>query len=326
MKEGLTEKENLMLVINGQQPQWIPSFQDAVGISRSIALGFKRDVATGYNVDAVGVEFETTADGDVPAYSKTGRVRLEDITQWRDVMPQIDLSRIDWEAEAAEIRNVTVGEGRACNFIGASIFEELHYMMGTEGAFEALLLEPEACYECMSAITDFWIDAYRREARYLKPELVVLMDHVATQNGMLLSPKLYRELIAPHNKRFFEAVRESGAIAQVHCDGYIEDILPDYAAMGVQMIQPFQVYNDINAAKEKYGFIAVGGWDSFGRGNQKDSTEEEIRQSVRLAMDTYGVGNRYVFWQSGVTPAFRRTQEILEDEARIYGRKFFEKN
>lgn len=325
MKNLLTEKENLDLVLEGKQPQWLPSFLDAVGLARPLAVGRKRDTSTGFNVDIFGVEFETTVDGDVPVYSKTGRVRLDDITKWREIMPKVDLSRIDWESEAAEIRSRIVGDGRACNLTCGWIFEELHYLMGTEGAFEALLEEPEEAYACMSAITDFWIDVLYREAQFLKPEIVVLMDHVATQNGMMLSPTLYRELIAPHNKRFFEAVRNLGSVAQIHCDGYIEDILPDYARMGVQMVQPFQIYNDINKAKEEYGFVAVGGWDSFGRGNQKDSTEEEIRQSVRLAMDTYGVGNKYVFWQSGVTPAFRRNQEILADEARKYGRAFYSK-
>lgn len=45
-----------------------------------------------------------------------------------------------------------------------------------------------------------------------------------------------------------------------------------------------------NAKAWIYGLIAIGGWDSFGRGNQADSTEEEVRDSVRLAMDTYGPG------------------------------------
>lgn len=320
---NLTEKENMALVLAGKIPEWIPSFLDAAGLARPIAMGRHRDPKTGLNIDAFGVEFETTLDGDVPAYSKTGRFRLEDVTKWRNVMPQVNLDWIDWDAEASEIRAKIVREGRMCSLTAGWIFEELHYMMGTEGVFESMILEPEACYECMSAITDFWIAVFRRLAEHLKPELVVLMDHVATQSGMMLSAKMYRELIAPHNKRFFAAVRETGAAAQIHCDGLIEAILPDYAEMGVQMIQPFQIYNDINAAKEKYGFIAVGGWDSFGRGNQRDSTEEEIRASVRTAMDTYGPGGRYVFWQSGVTPAFRRNQEILADEARKYGRLFY---
>ena len=91
------------------------------------------------------------------------------------------------------------------------------------------------------------------------------------------------------------------------------------------MIQPFQVFNDINRAKVKYSMTAIGGWDAFGPGNQKDSTEEEIRASVRLAIDTYAPGGRYVFWESGATDAFPETVRIIRDEARIYGHQYYNK-
>ena len=81
----------------------------------------------------------------------------------------------------------------------------------------------------------------------------------------------------------------------------------------------------INLYKEKYGLIAIGGWDSFGKGNQADSTEEEVRDSVRLAMDTYGPGGRYIFWESGITPRFQEQGEYLADEARKYGSSFYQK-
>lgn len=324
-KKTITEKENFALVLSGQQPAWLPNWLDAAAMVRSLAVGRKRDPKTGYHVDIFGVEFETTADGDVPAYSKTHRVRLDDIREWKTVMPEVALNQIDWEADANALRKEFVKEGQMCSLTVGWIFEELHYMMGTEGAMEALLLEPEAAYACMDAMADFWIDVMRRLYPYLKPESIMMMNHLATHKGLLISPRTYREMIAPIDAKFVAAVRDLGAIAQIHCDGYIEDILPDFCAMGVQMLQPFQIYNDINAAKDQYGLIAVGGWDAFGRGNQQDSSEEEIRASVRQAMDAYGPGGRYVFWQSGVTPSYAYHQDILANEARRYGAEFYAK-
>lgn len=320
-----TERENLALVLDGQQPAWLPNWLDAAAMVRSLAVGRKRDPKTGFNVDVFGVEFETTADGDVPAYSKTHRFRLKDITEWKTVMPELRLDRIDWEADAKALRNRFVKDGQMCSLTAGWIFEELHYMMGTEGAMEALLLEPEAAYDCMDAMADFWIDVIRRLHPFLKPEIIMMMNHLATHKGLLISPRTYREVIAPIDTKLVAAIRDLGAIAQIHCDGCIEDILPDFCNMGVQMLQPFQIYNDINAAKNKYDLVAVGGWDAFGRGNQQDSSEEEIRASVRQAMDAYGPGGRYVFWQSGVAPSFTYHQDILTDEARRYGGGFYVK-
>jgi hypothetical protein len=109
----------------------------------------------------------------------------------------------------------------------------------------------------------------------------------------------------------------------MHVDGSVEAIMPDYAEIGVRMIQPFQVFNDINLYKEKYGIVAVGGWDAFGPGNLPGSTEEDTRASVRLAMDSYGPGGRYAFWNSGATPRYPDRLKWIDDEAEKYGKAFY---
>ena len=154
----------------------------------------------------------------------------------------------------------------------------------------------------------------------------MLVNHIASHRGLLMSPETYRNIIKPADKKFISAVRDLGAYAEIHSDGLIEDIIPDFAEMGVQVLQPLQVFNDVNTIKHKYGMTAIGGWDAFGPGNQKDASDDEIRASVRLAMDTYGKGNRYVFWESGLTPVFERHKTILADEARVYGLNYYSQN
>lgn len=315
----ITEKENFMRVLAGERPQWIPDFFQACMMADYGRLGYRYEKDTGHWIDAFGVVFEDAPDGRVPIHGRNASCRLSDIENWKSVIPDIDFGRIDWEAEAAAIR-AKAGEDRIINLNAGYIWEQMHFLMGFENAFVALLTEPDICAEFFNALADFWIEALRRIYPYLKPELVMLFDHLATERGTLIAPDTYRQLIKPADRRFIEAVRDLGAYAELHCDGNIEELLPDFAEIGVQVLQPLQVFNDINAAKEKYGFIAIGGWDSFGPGNQKDATEEEIRQSVRTAMDRYGEGNRYVFWESGVTPVFQYNARILADEAYHYGR------
>ena len=115
------------------------------------------------------------------------------------------------------------------------------------------------------------------------------------------------------------------AYPEIHTDGEFEAILGDYAEMGIKVIQPVQIYNDIEAAKKKYGFVCIGGWDSFGPGNLPDSTEEEVRQSVRTAMDAYGKTNRYAIYFSGCTARNPERMAILADEAEKYGHSFYKK-
>ena len=319
----ITEKENMLLCIEGKKPAWLPSFYDACSIVGVEALERVKDPKTGYAVDIFGTEFTSTIDGPVPLSNLNQDYRLKDVSKWREVMPAVDLKAIDWESEAARIRAL-VPDDKMIVYQGGPVWEQLHYMMGFEAALVALIEEPEAAQECMGAIADFWIDALRHLFRHLKPDMVVFGEHMATAKGPLMSPATYREVIKPVHRKMFSAVLELGAITEIHCDGYIEPFLPDFAEIGIMSLQPFQIFNDINRLKEQYNIIAFGGWDCFGRANQSDSTEEEVRASVRLAMDTYSPGYRFAFLQGGVAPRYKKNQEWLADEARKYGRTFYQ--
>lgn len=324
-KKELTEKENLHLVLEGRTPQWVPSFMDACSFVSSVAIGRKKDPKTGLMVDVFGTEFTSTIDGPMVNHTKQGGFRLKDITKWKEIMPDIDLSAIDWEEDANIVRNKLTKPGQAINYTGAWLWEQMHYMMGFENALASLVEEPEASFELLNALADFYIEAHKYACKYLKPDMIMVQDHVATHKGLLISPKTFRELIKPVEKRVVDAILEIGAYPEIHVDGNIEAIIGDYAEIGFKVIQPFQVFNDINRAKVKYSMTAIGGWDAFGPGNQEDSTEEEIRASVRLAIDTYAPGGRYVFWESGATDAFPETVRIIRDEARIYGHQYYNK-
>ena len=322
-KTDVTEKENLLLCIEGKKPAWLPSFYDAcsqVGIS---AFARKKDPNTGYIVDIFGTEFTSTIDGPIPVHNVTRRFRLDDVTKWREVMPDIQLDRIDWEQEANRIRSMAP-EDKMMLLGGGPVWEQLHYMMGFENALVSLLTEPEGVFECLNGLADFWLDSLRRLCKYIKPDMVVFAEHMANTKGTLMSPATYRKVIKPVHQKMFNAVRDLGIITEMHCDGYIEDILPDFAEIGVMALQPFQIMNDINRLKTEYQVTAIGGWDCFGRGNQEDTTEQEARASVRQAMDTYSPGYRYVFLQGGAAPRYPRNLEWLADEARTYGRTFYQ--
>lgn len=321
----LTEKENIQLVFEGKQPEWLPFYTDACARMLTPSLERKLDPKTGYRVDPFGVAFTQTPDGAIPANTMSGNFELEDVTEWKKVIPDINLKDIDWESEAKRIRAEKVKPGQIIDYTAGYIWEELHYMMGFEQALVSLLVEPEATIEALNAFADFWIEVIHLQCKYLKPEMITLMEHMANATGPLLSPQTYSKIIKPVHKRVVDVILDMGAIPCIHCDGAIEPLVPEFIDAGFQAIQPFQVFNDINKWKTETGIIAIGGWDAFGRGNQKDSTEEEVRKSVRDAMDTYGPGGRYVFWGSGITPQYKHLSAFMADEARHYGHAFYNK-
>ena len=322
----ISEKENLQLVLDGKKPAWLPNYGKAVQRIRNTVLGSRKDPVTGYTVDAFGVEFLWTEDGRMPAYTtNNGKVVLKDVTKWKEIILDNKLKSLDWEGIARDMLSNVDRDQKMISFDNNRIWDQFHYLMGFENALMALLEEPEACHDCMQYLANYQIESIRLIYKYLKPDIIMFSEHIATPLGLLMSPRTYREVIKPAHKKAFSAIAELGAIPQIHVDGLIEDVLPDLHEMGVKMLQPFQVFNDINAAKAKYGFTAVGGWDAFGRGNQFDSTEEEVRASVQLAMDNYGPGYRYVFNAGGISRRYPEYNKWASDEAYTYGRTFYHK-
>jgi len=322
-----TERENMMMVLHHEKPEWVPNFGNSAAFLFNYGCDRTLDERDGMYYDKMGVAFVLEGGGFMPHNTKTGTFELTDVTQWESVMPTFDGSAVDWEAETKKmLTSITTLYGQESddhiyNYIVGYLWDELHYMMGFNNALLALVSEPDATRAFLCAMADYYIACMERQFAIFKPDLAMVMDHVANAPGLMMSPDTYRAVIKPAEKKIYDALHDYGIQTEIHVDGRCMDILPDYKEMGIEAIQPFQVMNDIEGAKKEYGFIAIGGWDSFGPGNMADSTEEEVRQSVRTAMDAYAPTGDYAFWCSGVLD--KRIAGIIADEADIYGHAFY---
>lgn len=321
------------MVLNHEKPEWVPNF----GKASRFFFGYGCDRAVnpknGYYYDHFGVEFELEKGplgGYMPTNTKTRKFELEDITEWKTVMSKVDLGKVDWEEETKKMLGndiklfYTMGnEDYVSNYIVGYLWDELHYMMGFENALYSIAAEPEAAADFLNAMADFYIDCMLEQFKYWKPDVAMTMDHVANDAGLLMSPSSYREIVKPAQKKIFDVLKDQNIKVETHVDGKIDAIIPDYAEIGVEVLQPFQVFNDIEKAKKDYNMVAIGGWDAFGPGNMDDASEEEVRASVRKAMDAYAPTYNYAIWFSGASATSKEKMFWLNDEAEKYGHAFY---
>jgi uroporphyrinogen-III decarboxylase len=61
-------------------------------------------------------------------------------------------------------------------------------------------------------------------------------DDWGSQTGMLVQPRLWRQLFKPRYAEMFRVVRQAGMDVWFHSDGKINDILPDLVEIGVTVI------------------------------------------------------------------------------------------
>jgi len=228
-------------------------------------------------------------------------------------------------AATAELANVDRDKFPVEVFNACCIYERLAAFMGFENALIALVEEPEATFELLSALTDFKVNLIKHFAQYYKPDTFVYFDDVAAEKNLFMSPNTYAELIKPLHTKICQAAIDCGIIPIQHTCGKAEAVIEHMIDEGAAAWHAVQPTNDIETLIQTYGdrFTIIGGYNSNGKPGYETATEEEMRAEVRRCLDTYGkYGRGFVFsgfllTSEGYSDQFAPTQ-IMADEVAKY--------
>jgi len=171
------------------------------------------------------------------------------------------------EAYAEMIKKIRFYQDERQRFVYVQtpgIFEALNSIFGIENHLAYMLL-----YE------DDLRQVYRRQAEWNRRfalnciELGVDMVHVSDdwggQHNLLFSPALLHSLIIPYHQVTVEAVKQAGCLISMHSDGNINDALDAIAALGYDVLHPYQesAGMDYQVYKSRYAdrFVLMGGLD-----------------------------------------------------------------
>jgi uroporphyrinogen decarboxylase len=88
-------------------------------------------------------------------------------------------------------------------------------------------------------------------------EVIQMNDDFGSQNSLQVSPKVYREIFKPRQRKWIEFVKaRTKAKVFLHCDGAVEEILPDFIEVGIDILNPLQTSArgmEPKRIKEKFG-------------------------------------------------------------------------
>jgi uroporphyrinogen decarboxylase len=118
------------------------------------------------------------------------------------------------------------------------------YMRGFERWYMDLLLAPDLIGALMDAILDVLMEITRRALEQVGDliDVVSCSDDIADQRGPQMSPDVYRKLIKPRHRRYFNLLHAmTPAKLLYHSCGTVGSLIPDFVEMGVDFINPVQV-------------------------------------------------------------------------------------
>ncbi len=249
----LSPKENALRLFCHEMPDYIPKY--GKGIINNVPIGgfWERPQGGKGGEDWFGIHW--SYEEGAPAPMPGPDYLLEDICDWREVVKFPDLDAFDWEKAAQTDRIPTFDFENNLHslMIHNGVYERLNCYMGMEEALVSLMLEPDECKDFFEAVADYKIKLIDKLHEYYKPDIIVYHDDWGSQNSLLMSPDVWRNLIKPATKRIIDHGKSLGIFMELHSDGMIKDIVPeiveDIAPDAIQLMS----INDIPALKKITG-------------------------------------------------------------------------
>ncbi|MBM4104140.1 MAG: methyltransferase [Planctomycetes bacterium] len=130
--------------------------------------------------------------------------------------------------------------------------------------------------------------------------VIQMNDDFGAQDALQIPPNLYREIFKPRQKKWVEFVKtRTNAKVFIHCDGAIEELLPDFIEIGIDILNPLQTSArgmEPEKIKKKYGKDLC----FWGGGVETQTTLpfgsiEDIRREVQQRIKLLSQGGGYVF-------------------------------
>lgn len=184
-----------------------------------------------------------------------------------------------------------------CSFleIGIVLFGYEQFMMN-------LVLEPELMEHWLDRMLEHDLEILGELLAIAGPYISVIQmnDDFGAQDALQVSPELYRKFFKPRQKQWVEFVKSrTDAKVFIHCDGAIEQILPDFIEIGIDVLNPLQTSAkgmDPGKIKRTYGQDLC----FWGGGVETQTTLpfgslDAIKKEVGERIELLGRNSGYVF-------------------------------
>jgi len=190
----------------------------------------------------------------------------------RELLDKADFSKVDDFCAKAE-RFVKAGTL-------ARPFERLQFLRGTENLYLDLGYGTSAVLGLLRQLHEFFVREMELWAA-TAVDAVGFMDDWGSQNALLISPDMWRELFKPLYADYCRLARRAGKFVFFHSDGNISAIYPDLIEIGVDAVNSQLFCMDIEALAARHkGKITF--WGELDRQHLLPfGTPEQVKEGVR---------------------------------------------
>jgi uroporphyrinogen decarboxylase len=204
-------------------------------------------------------------------------------------------------------------------FIGCDVspclFEMLCRVRGMEQTITDLAADRPLAEHLLARAAAFALALSREACNRFPLDMLWTGDDIGGQQGMIMSPRTWRELIKPHLARIFAVGKAHGLWVAYHACGAIRPIIPDLIEMGLDILNPIQCNcpgMDAGDLKREYGahLTFMGGVDT--QELLPHGTAAQVRSATeRLLQVMTADGGGYILAASHTIPPETPLENIL---------------
>lgn len=170
--------------------------------------------------------------------------------------------------------------------LSSPIFQRAWFLRGFDNLLMDLALHEDFVHELADMIMDYTTKVVTEAISY-DIDAFFLMDDWGQQEGLLMSPEMWRAYFKPGMEKLFKMVKDRGLFLFFHSCGDIECLIPELIEMGLDVLNPFQPeVMDVCEIKRKYGsrlsfYGGVGTQELLPHGTVHE-VEADVRDKIRI--------------------------------------------
>jgi uroporphyrinogen decarboxylase len=325
----MNSRQRVLAALERKVPDRIPTFEAAIDsqVIQAIAPGANLfDFVDQVGLDAVAVRpdmnYETLEDGSLRdergmILRRTTQDYLEPVNAVIDGMD--GLRRFEFPDPYAPHRFCTLRKavGRFRGRLPVIAFlrdgwSEVRDLLGFSRALIELHDHPGLVRGILEKAADYYGEMGRLAAQF-GAEIAFSGDDLAGNNGLLMSPRHFRELILPVLKRLFAKWHSYGLHVIKHSDGNLDSILDLLVESELDCLHPIDPLAgmSLERVKREYGArICIMGNVNCA-GNLVFGTEKQVVDEVRHCIETGAPGGGYILSSSNSIPRSVKPKNYL---------------
>lgn len=206
--------------------------------------------------------------------------------------------------------------------IYGSHFEKAYFARGIENFLADLAGEPEYAEKLLKKIIDKNVVMLENIVEITDIDGILLGSDWGSQRSLLMSPTIWRELIAPGEQKEYDIIKSTDKDVWIHSCGCIDAIIPDLVAMGIDVLNPVQPEcMDISALKQNFGEKLTFWGGISTQLTLPYGTIEEVCKETRRVTDIMSKNGGYIISPSQEIQADVPFENLcaLIDTAKSYG-------